>query len=317
MASPTADQINTFLSTCQEKASEGIIRMSSEMLSSWRTTMTRPELSYADYDFSVPAIPVIPEFILQATYEDLTSTLVAHKDHVWEAEEAQYIWDQIRASFVSGGIGLTQSLQNAIFNTDRERKLQVLNDSLQAVTARLGSRGFNIPNNMLTGPRNEIIQKYQFDYDNQSREIVKLMEEHARTNWQFCVDKGIGLEQFHADFTNKYDVLFIEMIKASLDKYRIAVEVELNAFRTKLESINAILQTAKLRIDASATGLNAEIEKAKLEVDIAAKAATIAVQSHSAEVSRLSQAYSSYADLVKSFANTAMGGRLDVINYKG
>lgn len=307
-------ELDIFVSDCQTVAQEGISRMENEMLSTFSTILDKPELIYGDYRFDLPTIPAIPDFESSAAYELLNTNL--HTDHVWSSGESKYIWDQIESAFVSGGIGITKDLQNAIFQSDRERKLQTLNDSLQAVNASFGARGFSVPSNLLTGARSEIILKYQQDMENQSRDITKLMEEHARLNWQLCVERGISLEQFHADFTSKYDALYLDMVKTSIEKYRNDLEMELINFRANIENITARLEVSKSQATINTAAISAEIEKAKIEVDMAEKSAAINIQSHSSEVSRLTQAYASYAALVESFAKTASGGLLTVQTRK-
>lgn len=307
-------ELDIFVTDCQTVAQEGISRMESEMLSSFSTILDKPELAYGDYRFDLPTIPAIPDFETSAVYTLLNSNL--HTDHVWSSGESKYLWAKIEDAFISGGIGITKDLQNAIFNADRERKLQALNDSLQAVSAGFGARGFSVMSNLLTGPRNEIILKYQQDMENQSREITKLMEEHARLNWQFCVERGISLEQFHADFTSRYDTLYLDMIKTSIEKYRSDLEMDLLKFRADLENITARLEIAKSQASINTAAISAEIEKAKIEVDMAEKSAQINIQSHSSEVSRLTHAYNAYAALVTSFAQTATGGLLTVQTRK-
>lgn len=301
-----------FISECQSTAERGISRLEAEMLSSFSVLYNNPTLAYSN-DFKLPSrtLPSIPEFNPTTKYETISGS--AHTGHVWSTNEMDYLWSKIRSAFESGGIGLTSELQSAIFQSDRERKLLALNDSLQAINAGFGAKGFTVPSNILTGPRNEVILKYQFDMENQSREIAKTMDEHARLNWQFCVDKGIDAEKFHADFTSRYDQLYLELIKSSMDKYRESIDIEMLKFKGKLDTIDTNFQAYKLESDVGLAALNSEIEKKKLEIQAAAYDADTAIRSHSSEVSRLNQSYSAYADLVKSFAQTATGGLIRFI----
>ena len=303
-------ELEIFLSDAQSVAERGIARMEAEMLSSFTALLEKPVSNYKDYDFSMPDIPVIPDYVGSATYQPYSFN--PHVSHVWDTTEMNSLQQKVFDALSSGGIGLSQSLQDAIFQSDRERKLQVLSDSLQAVDAGMGAKGFRLPNDMLKAARNEVIQKYQFDLENQSREITKLMEEHARINWQFCVEKGISSEQFHADFTTRYDQMFIEMKRAAVEQYRLEVEAEVAVYKSKIEGIIARLNAYKARADVSVAGMNAQIEKAKLELDTSYKSASIAIESYKASGSKQIHAYDAYAKLVQSFAQTATGGLLTI-----
>lgn len=303
-------QEEIFIAECQATAERGIARMESEMLSSFYAILQKPAAAFSEYDFTVPDLPVIPEFTANATYQPYAFS--PNVDHVWAAEEMDDLQLAIFTALSNGGIGISQELQDAIFNSDRERKLQTLDDSLLRVNAGMGARGFRLPNDMLAAQRNELIQKYQFDAENLSREVTKLIEEHARQNWQFCIQNGITTEQFHADFANKYDQMFIEMKRAAVEQFRIEVQAEVEAYRAQIDGIISRLDAYKTRIDASTAGMSAQIEKAKYELDANYKSAVVTIDSQKTNVSKSVAAYAAYADLVKSFAATASGSSIRI-----
>jgi hypothetical protein len=170
-----------------------------------------------------------------------------------------------------------------------------------------GSKGFRMRGDYLAGQRNEVIQKYQFDMENLDREVTKLMEEHARTNWQFCIQHGISSEQFHANFTSKYDDLFVNMTVTALELYKSQLGADLQSYKAYVEGITLKWDVVKTRIGANTAALNAELERMKLELDIYYKQASIGVQSFASEAQRKVKAYDAYAKLVSSFAGTASG----------
>jgi hypothetical protein len=305
-------QLEIFISDCQTKADQGITHMTSEMLSSWGAIFDAPDLgTLGTYDFSVPEMPsTLPEFSTAAVY--IEGAYDPHKNHVWEATEMELFEQAIIDAINSGGVGISPALQNAMFNQDRYRKQQILNDALAAVDAGVGGRGFRMRNDDLAVQRQEVILKYQWDMEQLNRDITKLMEEHARTNWQFCIEKGISAEQFHADFANKYDDLFVKMTGFALEKYKAELDADLLKFKAEAETLTLKWEMVKTRMGANATALGAEIERMKLEVTIASEAAKTQIGSHTAEVTRLVHAYAAYADLVKAYAMSASGGAISV-----
>lgn len=275
-----------------------------------------------------------------------------NRRYMWEGDNVflRNIMLKITDALTNGGVGISQALQDSIFNQDRERKLQALNDGLTRLNAGMGARGFRLPNSMLAGQRNELLQKHQFDLENQSREITKLMEEHARLNWQFCVQNGVTIEQFQADFTHKYDQLRIEMIKAELDKFKTMIEAELAAVKAEAEGYITWAQLLRTRIDADKAELDAEVskmqaetqvysatmgaygtwisaQKAKIEAssinaDAQIKEAALKVQARTAEVNALVNseghviadrvgAYNSYAHMAAGYSQIASAGTLN------
>lgn len=285
----------------------------------WAIKFNKPNLEYIinQYDFSIGPLPTLPDFVSNASYDKFS--YAAHTDHVWSASEMAEVEAAILATLANGGIGISEELQDSLFRSDRERKLLALSDALDKVNAATSARGYRIPNNILTSARNEVILKYQYDLENQSREITKLMEEHARTNWQFAVEKGIDAETFHANFTSRFDEIFVKLTEAAINKYKLEVEAELQIFRAKVENITARLNIDNLRVQASATAMNAQLSKAKLELD--AETASIAAtldaiaKNATSEVNR----YSDYTKLASYSAQTAAASdsNIKVTSVKG
>lgn len=302
----------TYINASREAALEAIETLRPHFFTKWDVIFTKPnfEQYFSEYDLSVGAIPTLPTYNPTATYNPLEYD--PHKSHVWDVAEMDQIEQEILDVFSNGGYGISQELQDSIFNADRERKLLALQDSLDKANADFSAQGFRIPSNILTGARNEIILKYQYDMENINREITKLMEEHARTNWQFAVQQGIAAESFHAAFVSRYDEMFIRMTEAAVNKYKLLVEAELQAFKAKVEAITATISVNKVKIEAGASAINAQVQRAKLELDaeIAKTSAAIEAMSKNAasEVSR----YNNYAALAQSIAQTAAASESNI-----
>lgn len=308
-----------FTADVKTKAEAAISRLELEILSSLSAAINTDGVingyNFDEFEFTAPSVPDIPDFTYTAVYEDKSTE--KHTGHVWSATELARIQTALFAALDNGGIGISQALQDSIFNSDSERKLQTLNDSLNLVNAGMGARGFRLPNSMLTGARNEIIQKYQFDLDNQSREITKLMEEHARTNWQFCIERGISSEQYYMDFTKAYNNLFVDAIRASLEKYKADIEVAVASYKAKVEGIISRLQAEKARADVQAIAWSSMLDKAKVELsaETADKQAWLNAKQH--EITNRGHAITGYANLVGNYAKMASGGQLEVLTRKG
>lgn len=312
-----ADDSFAFINDVKSKAETAISRLESEILSSLSAGVTVDGditgYDFNKFEFSAPSIPDEDAFAFDAsaTYETLDGSF--RDGYVWQGDNSKAIWSAISTALTSGGIGISSALQRAIFNEDRQRKTQALNDSLLAINAGMGARGFRLPNSMTTGARNEVIQKYQFDLENQSREITKLMEEHARTNWQFCIQQGISTEQYQTDFTKAYNQLFNDVIRVSLDKYKADIEVAVTAYKAKIEGIVTRLQAEKTRADVQAVAWSSMLDKAKTEIEVESADTKAWLEAKAHEVSNRGHAIDGYAHLVGGYAAMASGSSIKVL----
>lgn len=220
-------------------------------------------------------------------------------DHkVWKDPFCEQIEASLSDYIISMGIP-NKTYQDAIFNEDYDRKLQTLNDLLELADAKVGARGFTYPNSQSAILKLDAQQKYQFDLTQIGRDITKLVTEWARQNYQFAIDKGITLEQFHADFTYKYCTGFVDiyknMILASVEQFK----AELSKY---IEPIRALTEAAKLPIELGK--VNADIEKANAEVFTESNKAKIseAVQTYQAN---LQAAVTTFGTKVQALAEVA------------
>lgn len=302
-------QLEIFISECQTKASQGISRLEGEILSSFSTTYDGPSAEtistiMAGISFDLPA--GISEL---GAYTETNAARVTYSPHLtkmWQGEMTT-LQTAISAALTNGGIGISQALQDALFNEDRGRKSQILEDALRKVDAGVGGKGFRMRNDYLAGQRQELILRYRDDLEELNRKITAMMEQHARENWQFCIQNGISAEKFQADFTGAYDKLVVDMAHATVEIYRAEVELTIAKFKAKAEAIMAQWSAAKLKLEAGATAVAAKATEMELRIKSAAADANTAVASHSAEAQRLVGAYKSYGELVQSFAVTASG----------
>lgn len=247
---------------------------------------------------------------------EVSGSPTAFNTHQWSNAGFDRLVGYIDAALLSGGSAISKSFQDALFNSDRERRLQTLNDSLLAATSQFSVRGFRLPNAMLIAARNEIIQKYQFDDTNQSREIVKLMEEHMRVNWQFCVQQRITTEQFHADFAVKYADMFNQNIDRIIRAYEADVSAYINTLNADIKRVEAKLSVYKMGVDAQQVDNANEIAVAAQEIDLAFKRTSTITADRTnqaqAQLKGMEFIGTAYQQLASSFAQ----GSIQVNNIK-
>ena len=214
----------------------------------------------------------IEDFELEATLDPFDNK--TNNDYVWKGAGASNLMTAIMSIVNSGGLGVTGPYTQAIFNEDRERKLQTLNDALMIIASKTGARGFRRVTSMTAAQENELILKYQFDQEQLSRNIIKTVEEHMRNNIQVAIQNGNTLEKMHMDFANAYDKLFTDMAIAVVNRYKARIECEVAIFTAKTEVLktNAYLykmqaEVEQIRRTMELSEYDASISKHKAEIE--------------------------------------------------
>ena len=202
-------------------------------------------------------------------FPDAPGDMSLYKKHVWADTHLDTIEASIMAYITSMGIP-DQTYQDAIFDADKERKTRALADALDLISAQTSGRGFRYANVQTNAAMIDLTEKYQFDLENQSRDITRLVTEWARQNYQFGIQQGIGIETVQMDFAIKYADLFIRqyetLLMAVLEKYRIQIQVQLEVLRDKLEAIKALIDAKKAQAEITVEEQRLRIEKAQVQV---------------------------------------------------
>lgn len=168
-----------------------------------------------------------------------------YKTHVWEDAHLDALQETLLGYIESGGVGIDADLQTAIFEADKDRQDQTLRDSLDMAGARTGAKGFRYPTSMTKAVQSEILQKYQFDMRERSREITRLIAELAQKNVQFAIEANIKVESLHSDFAIQYAGLFQNITAALVDKYRAEVSAFIAEYDAKTKMVLAQVDISK------------------------------------------------------------------------
>ncbi len=145
----------------------------------------------------------------------------------------------------NGGPGISQSVQDAIFQQTRERDLQALNDSLDVARVNYGRRGFPMPTSMMRAQENELIKTYQNNLNTSNRDITALIANRAQDTMKAAVNSGIRMEDVQAQFSLGYAKLLIDVSNQLINQYRMIQDANLAEFRGQIESILAQVQVSE------------------------------------------------------------------------
>jgi hypothetical protein len=148
-------------------------------------------------------------------------------------------------------VGISDAVQDALFNNQRERDLQALNDGLQAVAATDAKRGFAYPTHRRR--TTEVIVNYQQTRENRSREITAMMADLAQKNALAAIQANISIEQLHSGFSLGFAQVWKEIKSFIIEKFRIESEIRIAEFDALVKAILAGYNVAEVngRLDIS------------------------------------------------------------------
>jgi len=271
----------SYFNDVKERAFSALERLESAALSAAFSKVTYSDITVYDPGqldkLDISSLPSVQDVMgtIQSIRPDQFPTapssdeLSRYKKHVWEGAQLDSIQTMLMSYVASMGMP-DRAFQDAIFEADRERKQKTLQDALDLVAAQTSGRGFKYANGQTNAAMLDLMEKHQFDQENQSREITRQMTEWARQNLQFAVQQGIAVEQAHMDFAYKYSSIFREiyttLLTSILEKYRTEVQMEMS----KLEAITraALMRTdvMKANADIASTEGRLKMEKNNLEM---------------------------------------------------
>lgn len=193
---------------------------------------------------SLSDLPKLKQAILNI---DLSNdSLTKYRSHIWQATDLNTLQAKLMEYVTTGGVGIEQAVQDAIFNQGRERDMQAMRDAMDLAGARTGAKGCRYPNSMTKALQKEILVKYQDTKGDLNREIVKIMGDLAQKNVQFAIQAGISVEQLHADFAIKYSALYLDNARLIIEKFKTEQEAYIADFEGTLRGLLANLEVEKI-----------------------------------------------------------------------
>lgn len=164
-------------------------------------------------------------------------TLDRYNQHVWQGTNLNALQTKIMDWIDTGGVGISQEVQDAIFGQGRERNLQALRDRLDLAGVRTGAKGFRYANSMTRVLQNQALQEYDNKQSDLSREIVRTMAELAQKNVQFAFQEDVAIETLHADFAVKYAKVFQDNNTQILERFRVEQDARIAEFEGTVKAL--------------------------------------------------------------------------------
>ena len=182
-------------------------------------------------------LPKLEPIVFGPDFGDPTPELEKYRAHLFLAPLLDSMQATLMGWILSGGVGISDAVQTALWENNRARRLLSLSDQLDAIHSRDAKRGFA----QFTGRRAEdaILVQYAMDDDNLNWQITAKMAELAQQNVQYAISSNIAIEQLHSGFSLGLSQVFFQLKHLIVEKLRLESDVRIAEFKAKMEIILA------------------------------------------------------------------------------
>lgn len=191
----------------------------------------------------------------------------------------------------SGGTGLSQEVENAIWDRGREREARSAADSIAALEQMEGL-GYAFPPGAYLDARTRIITETDYALRGHSREVMVKSAELMLDNVKHALTTAVQLEGQLLDYTNSVENRIFEATKyateAGIAIYNAKVQAYaamVNVYEAKVRAYTALIQGETAKVDAYRAQIAAEeakaqintalVEQYKVQADVALSNVTI------------------------------------------
>lgn len=161
-----------------------------------------------------------------------------YKRHIWGATNFNDLQKKLMKWVETGGVGISEDTQTAIFEQGYERSLQVLRDKLDLAGARTGGKGARYANSFTKSLQAQALTEWGYGRDDLNREIVKIISDLAQKNVQFAIQQDVAIETIHSNFAINYSKLFLDIYKMILERFRVEQEARIAEFEGKIKTLD-------------------------------------------------------------------------------
>ena len=268
-------------------------------------------------DKVIPAPPEYTEYVFEGirptdNLKPPTSMFV-YNEAEYNSEVANQLTEKILSELSAGSTGLTEDVENAIWDRARERQVQENEEAYQRELTFFSSRGFSLPpgqlNAKLRGIQARIDQKNQ-DLNN---DILVQSSELAQKNAQFIITSAIQLEKNLMDNSNQVANRAFEKAKATLQFIHDQFDLALKHLAMKWDGYKVLAQVYETKIRAEIA--KAEwYEKLIAGIEAGTRAEALAIQAYESIVKGLETLVTMYATEMEA---AKIQSEIDVNNLRG
>jgi hypothetical protein len=228
--------------------------------------------------------------------------------------------DKLNTNIVDGGTMLNGTVETDLFNREKERDEQVLQDSIDKITNQWSKLGWDLPDGMLANMMLGVYNEYNNKRLTTSKDISIKQAELEHDGLFKSLEMAIGHEKVYLDNLNNYairlfeqqkqtGIFLIEIFKENSRKFNDSINLfkeDVSAYgqyilakKTEVESYLVELEAQKVIQSVNESTVNvykAEIEATKLQWDNFKTQVEAVVAQYDAEKTKL-MAYKTSADI--------------------
>jgi hypothetical protein len=170
-----------------------------------------------------------------------------------------------------GGTGLSESVENDIWNRDLERNEQTLQDSTDKMVQLWAKTGFSLPDGMLAHSIAELQKEYANRRIDRSREIAIKQADLEQANLFKSLELSISLFSRVIELLIRYESLVLESQEKTARYANEYIDLQIKTYAAIVEAYKAKAMTYEMTIRAELSKVEiyrAQIEGQKLIGDI-------------------------------------------------
>jgi hypothetical protein len=265
--------------------------------------------------YTMPTVPtlsdiVIPDFI-EGVISPLTTqmpvsniempalTQIDSGGQAVEDELVQAAKAKLVSNIVNGGTMLNPLIEASIWNRDRERREQALQDSVDKLTAQWAKLGWSIPDGLLAGSLIAVNNEYMNKDLDVSRDIAIKQAELEQTGMFKSLELANQLEGILIESFNDYAKRVFEVSKATVDVTVQILKSRIDLYNMNLQAFKTDVETYKIAIEAELA--RSEVYKARMEgIKTLAMVDSSRVQVYTAQLGAIAQQVEVFKATVES-----------------
>ena len=214
-----------------------------------------PTLDELDIDFTLPSdFPEMPAYVEGDIEESLT-----------------VVFDNIYATIDTGGSGITEEVEDAIYDRARSRLDEEFRDELEKLENLYSSRGHVAPPGALAGIMTRLSSELVRKSGDLNNDILVNQTKLAQQQTQFALTMCVELFKTHLQKYAVQVTAYGEAIKGyavQVQAVLAVIEAQVKLFEADIKQYIATVEMQKAYFETLATKITMELQKAKITSDI-------------------------------------------------
>lgn len=214
-----------------------------------------PPINFPSLDITPPVYDVVsPE-----TWTFSVDNFAIVTNDPLEQAVVKKLLDMVR----NGGTGISEDVENAIWDRELERNEQQLEDSLDKTRTAWAKTGFSLPDGMLANSIAELQKEYMNKRLDTAREIAIKQAELEQQNLFKSLELSIQAYSKIYELLMSYEEMVFKSQEATAKFANEYIDLQLKAYQSKVEAYKAQAATYEMIIRAEMSKV--ELYKAQLE----------------------------------------------------